>query len=115
MGMTRGHKSMRIPANPGPLVERAQKYLEYPELDLTLKELRLAGATVSTKLYESVINVEGSRPMVTFISVELDGSVYEVGVCPRGFWLWKDNTLGWLAETDEFQTIVDFLLTKIRE
>ena len=101
-----------------PLMDRAATCVDDPDLQLVVKELRLAGAEVLLKsdLHPSVIPLLNSPRVIVvrFVRVRLDGRVYELGTCKNGFWMWDNNVEGWEICTFDLHDALDVMLKKIR-
>lgn len=101
-----------------PLLDRAKACVDDSDLQLIVKELKLAGADVRLlpDVYPSVIPLL-DRPkvvIVRFLRVHLDGRVYDLGTSKNGFWMWDNNVEGWEICTFDLHDALDVMLKKIR-
>jgi hypothetical protein len=106
------------------LFSQAYQCLRDPDLQLVLKELRLAGARVSTLVGPTMFSGQpnGKLPIthsVRFVTVGMNYHSHELSVTERGFWVWRDTVAFWEVPTEDVEEnlgeALDFFLEKIRE
>lgn len=106
------------------LFSQAHECLRDPDLQLALKELRLAGAhvweTVGPVMYSGQPSVDTPfTNSVRIVRVGMNYRQHELSVTDRGFWVWRDTVAFWELPTEDVEEhlgeALDFFLEKIRE